>query len=329
VNVLACSLAFVLLADAAPVEATSCHRSDHKCQAAKYTARAKAATTSATRAKYLETAHREFLALYDQTRSHEALCAARGSLDQTATALGPVAAAKQLAQLHQQLAEREAAARPNCTATGSTSPRKEKVARSPARSTPPVAAKPTEPATVSEVQVEPSRAAATQARPPTPSTPIVDTPTSPSEPVDLLAVPVRRIVPRPSFAPDKLDTVAPADPTARRLFIVGGVTLGVGVGLAAVAGYAGARLVHDSRESFDLYAENQGQGDAVALTQEDALRRDHARWLPVTVTTAALSGTAVVVGAVLVAIGKRRVAAATSRAALLPIPGGLAIHARF
>jgi hypothetical protein len=338
VNVLACSLAFVLLADAAPVEATNCHRRDHKCQAAKYTARAKAATTSAIRAKYLEAAHREFLALYDQTRGPEALCAARRSLDQTATVLGPVAAANQLAQLRQQLAEREAAARPKCTVTGSTSPTKEKkVARSTPRSPPPVVAKPTEPATVSEVRGGPSRAVATQTQPPL--TPVVDTPTSTSGPVDLLAVPVRRDVPRPSFdsntldsaapAGDTLDLAAPADPTARRLLIVGGVTLGVGVGLAAVAGYAGARLAHASRESFDLYAEHQGQGDAAALTQEDALRSDHARWLPVTVTTAALSGTAVIVGAVLVAIGKRRAAAATTRAALLPIPGGLAIHARF
>ncbi len=340
-NALACSLAFVFLTDAAPAEGTRCNRSDHACQAARYTARAEAASTPATRAKYLEAAHRSFLALYDQTRSHEALCAARGSLDRTATALGPVEAAQQLAQLRQQLAEREAAARPNCTAIRSTSPGKgKKLARITPRSSPPVAAKPKEPATaadvqvVSEVQVEPSRVAATQTQSSRLPALIVDTPASTTEPVDLLAVPERRGVPRPAFDSATVDSATvdsttPADPTARRLLVVGGVTIGVGVGLAAVACYAGARLVHASRESFDLYAENQGQGDTMALAQEDALRRDHARWLPVTVTTAALSGTAAVVGAVLVAIGKRRAAAFTSRAALLPIPGGLAIHARF
>lgn len=322
-NAIACSLVFVLLADAAPGDVSRCNRSDHACQAAKYKARAEAATTPATRAKYLEAAHRSFLALYDQTRSHEALCAARQSLEQTATALGPGAAELQLAPLHQQLAAREAAARPNCTATVSTSPGKgKKVARSSPRSSEPVIATPKQPAAevqvVAEVQLEPSHVAATQTQSPAPPAPLVDT----TERVELLAVPVRRALPRPAFD-------SAIDPTARRLLITGGVTIGVGFGLAAVAGYAGARLAHASRESFDLYAENQGQGDAAALAQEDALRHDHARWLPVTVTTAALSGTAVVVGAVLVAIGKRRAAAVTSRAALLPVPGGLAIRARF
>lgn len=328
-TVLACYLAFVLT-NAAPVEASRCHRSDHACQAAKYTAQAEAAANATSRAKYLEAAHRSFLALYDQTRSLEALCSARRSLDRTAKALGAGRAKLQLAALRQQLAEREASARPNCTNSGSTSPNKEKaLARSKPRPSPPAITKPQEPATVAEIPVRPSPTPATQTQPPAQPAPMLFKPASTPETVELLAVPLRRAVSRPPVETAPLESATPVDPTPRRLFVAGGATLGVGVGLAAVAGYAGARLAFASRESFDLYAENQGQGDAAALAQEAALRHDHARWLPVTVTTAALSGTAVVVGAVLVAIGKRRAAAVTSRAALLPAPGGLAIHARF
>jgi hypothetical protein len=331
VTVPACFLAFVLLTNAAPVEATRCHRSDHACQAAKYTAQAEAAANATSRAKYLEAAHRSFLALYDQTRSLEALCSARRSLDRTAKALGDGRAKLQLAALRQQLAEREASAHPNCTNSGSsTSPNKEKVlARSKPRPSPPTITKPEALATVAEVPVESSRTPATQTQPPAQPAPILDTPASTPETVELLAVPLRRAVSRPSVETAPIESATPIDPTPRRLLVAGGVTLGVGIGLAVVAGYAGARLAFASRESFDLYAENQGQGDAAALAQEAALRHDHARWLPDTVTTAALSGTAVVVGAVLVAIGKRRAAAVTSRAALLPVPGGLAIYARF
>jgi hypothetical protein len=316
-SILAHALAFVLVADPATTEAGRCTRGDHACQAAMYTARAESATTPAARAKYHEAAHRSFLALYDQTRDHEALCAARRSLERTATVLGPETAAQQLAPLRQRLAEREATARPNCAAARSSQARTEKtLARRGPRSRP-ANDSPTQPASAAPHPVTPAPALASHE-------PAAVTPATTAEPAILLAVPVRRAVSRST-----LHSAAPADPTARRLLIAGGLTIGVGVGLAAVAGYAGARVAHASRESFDLYADNHGQGDAAALAQEEALRHTHARWLPVAVTTAALSGTTVIVGAVLVAIGKRRAAAISSRAALLPIPGGLAIRARF
>jgi hypothetical protein len=44
---------------------------------------------------------------------------------------------------------------------------------------------------------------------------------------------------------------------------------------------------------------------------------------------AVVGGTTLVVGAVLVGVGARRFARVTSRAALLPMPGGLVFRARF
>ena len=322
-NLLACTLTVILVADTTPTEAVQCARGDHACHAAMYTTRAESATTPAARAKYHEAAHRSFVALYDQTRRHEALCAARRSLERTAKILGKKTAATQLASLRQKLAEREVTARPNCTTTSPGSAKKTKALAQRASERSPDEGSPTEPAPAAPVQPEISVAVAPPTSTPVTQAPAVETPTTAVEPAILLAVPIHRTSNRPTPGP------APADPAARRLLISGGVTIGVGVGLATIAGYAGARLAQASRESFDLYADNQGRGDAAALAQEEALRQAHARWLPITVTTAALSGTAVVVGAILVAVGKRQAAAVSSRAALLPMPGGLAIRARF
>lgn len=62
------------------------------------------------------------------------------------------------------------------------------------------------------------------------------------------------------------------------------------------------------------------------MPEEARWRCEYHRWLPVKV-----AGTlgAVVVGAVLVSLGVRRLKNQPSRMALVPAPGGLAIHARF
>ena len=113
----------------------------------------------------------------------------------------------------------------------------------------------------------------------------------------------------------------------RPMIIAGGTTLGLGLVLTGVAGYAGSRVAEASRASFDLYDQNQGQGDAEALAEQTQLRNTFHRWDPVTIGTTIAGSAAVIVGAVLVRIGVRRMQ--PSRTAVVPVPGGLAIHARF
>lgn len=114
----------------------------------------------------------------------------------------------------------------------------------------------------------------------------------------------------------------------RPLVIAGGTTLGLGLVLTGVAGYAGVRVADASRRAFDNYEQVQGQGDADALATQASLRREFDRWLPVTVSTAVVGTTALIVGAVLVRMGVRKMRDPL-RAALVPVPNGIAIHARF
>jgi hypothetical protein len=50
---------------------------------------------------------------------------------------------------------------------------------------------------------------------------------------------------------------------------------------------------------------------------------------PQTLALALAGGATVVVAAVLLSVGGRRMARTASRTALVPVPGGLAFHARF
>ncbi|PCC69300.1 hypothetical protein SAMN02745121_08771 [Nannocystis exedens] len=115
----------------------------------------------------------------------------------------------------------------------------------------------------------------------------------------------------------------------RELLIAGGVTLGVGVGLATAAGVLGGRMLDIWREADALYEANGPVGPDTVADQSAALARDYHRLQAPMLATAVIGGSALVVGAVLTGVGAKRLSRATSRAALLPAPGGLVLRARF
>ncbi|MFY0535260.1 hypothetical protein [Nannocystis pusilla] len=115
----------------------------------------------------------------------------------------------------------------------------------------------------------------------------------------------------------------------RELLIAGGVTLSVGVGLTAAAGVMGGRMLDIWRDANALCEENGPVGPGAVADQSDALARDYRRLQAPMIAVAVIGGSALVVGAVLTGIGAKRLSRATSRAALLPAPGGLVLHARF
>lgn len=302
----------------------SCPERDNFCNARRFERLSKSASKPQHRAAWLHGAHVSYVALFDQTGKARHLCAARRTFDQSLAIKG--ISKQQRVSFESARAELEARERRSGATCPTTAPRQQII------QAPKVAELA---ASRGGSPEEPTLSTAQEAPRPLPVAPSADGLLLPvprrSRASSSLPTPETPRVRPPIGAGPTMTGVdgRPADPTPRRLLIAGGLSLGAGIGFAALAGYSGARLAHASRESFELYAENQGRGYAAELAHEDALRRDHARWLPITITTAALSGTSVIVGAVLVAVGKRRVAAVTSRAALLPVPGGLAVHARF
>lgn len=111
--------------------------------------------------------------------------------------------------------------------------------------------------------------------------------------------------------------------------IAGGATLGVGLALAATAGYLGGRLIATRRDAQALHQHTDGFGTSEQVATDQALTRDYERLAPATLTLALAGGVSVIVGAVLVGVGGHRLARVASRTAVLPLPGGLAFHARF
>ena len=115
----------------------------------------------------------------------------------------------------------------------------------------------------------------------------------------------------------------------RGLVIAGGVTLGFWVALTAAAGFMGRQMVETREKIFTLDAMVDGYSTPDQKAEGDALKRDYNAMRPQTVALAVAGGTTVLVAAILVSVGGRRMARATSRTALLPTPGGLVIRARF
>lgn len=106
-------------------------------------------------------------------------------------------------------------------------------------------------------------------------------------------------------------------------------TLGIGLGLAGAAGYLGGRLLATRRDSQALRDDIDGFATSDQVTTDQALTRDYERLAPATLTLALVGGVSVIVGAVLVGVGGHRLARLASRTAVVPLPGGLAFHARF
>ena len=111
--------------------------------------------------------------------------------------------------------------------------------------------------------------------------------------------------------------------------IAGGVSLGVGLALTGVAGYLGGQLLGTWRDSRALHDAAGPLGTEDQAARDAALASDYQRLRAPTLAMALVGGSTLIVGAVLVSVGARRLARVASRAALLPMPGGLAFRARF
>ncbi len=300
--------------DATPAATTTasatCELTDNACKARLFIKKA-AAAQPPQRAMYLFTAHRSYVALFAKTGEARYLCAARVNFDRSLAVKGQ--SDQQRASFERSRAELEALEQkhgPRCNASG-----KGKM-RQPSR-----VAKAVDPAPTAAVPEETKEVAMAMLGAESESAALdglLDVPATRTASLPLPAATVE--VPKASLRR--------APVPGRPLVIAGGTTLGLGLVLTGVAGYAGARVADASRRAFDNYEQVQGQGDADALATHASLRREFDRWLPVTVSTAVVGTTALIVGAVLVRMGVRKMRDPL-RAALVPVPNGIVIHARF
>lgn len=296
-----------------PVNPATCGASDLRCTGQANTDAARLATSSEQRAKHLYRAHRAYLALADsgpEPQRVQDLCRARQLLKQASKLPAP--------ELHARLVASAAETDAKFKATGIECRRRKRGDVSTS-----IAAAPLDPPPL--LPVEPRTAGATEsgrsATEPTLASSASTTESAPSSIVppsaDLLPIAPRR--------------GAPATPThpGRGLLIGGGVTLSVGLALTGAAGYMGGRLLGTWRDSRTLNAEAGPLGTEDQAARDAELASDYQRLRAPTLAMAVVGGTTLVVGAVLVGVGARRFARVTSRAALLPMPGGLVFRARF
>lgn len=306
-TMIASSLAVVLVLQAATPSSDTCPLTDNRCKAEQFVQRAATAASPRHRALYLHAAHRSYLALFDETGEARDLCAARRTFDQSlAIQEQPESQRASFEAVREDLTTREQTSGARCGAT----------AKRPAKAGSPsvIAAprSPDPPLLVAETAPAP--------RPVVAEPPIEPTPADSAD--ELIPV-----TPRPQVA--RMPVRAADAPPGHRLVIAGGVTLGVGLVLTGLAAYMGSRLIRTHRDALDLADRVEGFATDAQLADGDRLERDYRRIGPQTLALALAAGTTVMVAAVLLGVGGRRMARATSRAALLPVPGGLAFHARF
>lgn len=332
---LAFSLAALLMFQGAtPSPAREREPADNRCKAALFERRAAAAASPKARALYLHGAHRSYLALFDQTREVKHLCAARKTYEQSLAVEGqPDKQRESFAALLGDLTSREAKQRVRC-AHGT---------KGPARAVPPRVAAVSGSSRAASIAEGPAplraTASTTEHARAVESPGSKDTPGATQRTATLMLEPARTsepataelmpVVRGPSLADRGRVLPLTEERPGRRLVIAGGVTLGAGLVLASVAGYMGGRLLATRRGAEDLLGEVDGLASVGQTTRNDALESDYRRLGPPTLTLALAGGVSVVVAAVLLAVGGRRMARAPSRTALVPVPGGLALHARF
>lgn len=306
--------------DATPPGPAKCPPTDNRCKAEQFVQRAAAAGSARHRALHLHAAHRSYLALFDQTGEVRDLCAARRTFDQSlAIQDQPDSQRASFEALRNDLTSREHTHGVRC---GSSAKRPK------ARSSVMQAPRSSDPGTFQTTATPGSSPVGGASEPPG-DPPLIESTTRPIEPTqDIALLPV---TPRPRAEP----LPPPAAPTAidahpgRPLVIAGSVTLGAGLVLTGLAGYMGNRLIQTQRDAQTLATMVEGFATTDQLAQDEALGRDYRRMGPQTLALALAAGTTVVAAAVLLGVGGRRMARATHRAAFLPIPGGLAFHARF
>lgn len=315
----ACTLAAVLVLETtAPATSSDCLTADNLCKARRSERRAATAPTPDQRAQYLHSAHRSYLFLFDQTGDMRDLCSARRTFDASVAVKGQ-SAAQRASAAEGELVARERLHGPRCGRLAKQRQLK--------KSDPPLVTKaaaappPSDPPREVDLGTEASPLLAssntTTERLPDVSPPTVTT--LPQADDAFMPVP-RRASPQPT-------TRGPRP--GRGLVIAGAVTLGAGVALSAAAGAMGHQAVETRREYFDLHNATGGLATVDQKNHADTLYRDyHAMW-PQTLAMALAGGTTIVIAAVLAGVGGRRMARAASRTALVPVPGGLAFHARF
>jgi hypothetical protein len=303
------SLAATLLLALQAAPAPGCEVTDNACKAREFIDKARTATP-AQRAMLLFTAHKSYLALFAQTGKVADLCAARASFDRSLGVKGQGDSQR----IEKARAELEALEQRHGARCSTATRRRKPIEATPIvlTNTPVVESPPVDPP---ETDAASSQLAVR------------------SGPAPIVPVPPPAAV-RSAQLDQRGDLPARAEslrsrPQARPMLIAGGTTLGVGLVLAGVAVYGGAQLSAIARENRVLFENALGRAYASVLPEDARLRGEYHRWLPVTVATTIASTSAVVVGAVLVSLGVRRLKNQPSRAALVPTPGGLAIHARF
>ena len=324
----ACTLAAVLVLEtAAPATSSDCPTSDNLCKARRSERRAATAPTADQKAQYLHSAHRSYLFLFDQTGDVRDLCSARRVFDASLAITGQSVAQRASASPGD-LVARERLHRPRCGRLAKQRQLKKSdpplVAKSEAAS--PVGDPPREAELGTEadmgIEAPPLLASnnTTSEGPPPPAAP---PPTATSRPrVDeaFMPIPRRRVPPGPHTRGAR---------PGRGLVIAGAVTLGAGVALSAAAGVMGHQAIETRRAYFDLHNATGGQATVDQKNHADTLYRDYGAMWPQTLAVALAGGTTIVIAAVLAGVGGRRMARAASRTAVVPVPGGLALHTRF
>lgn len=319
-NVVAGSLA-VLLAFQGPAPAPAargaiCDVADNRCKAERFERQAAQASSPSQRALYLHAAYRSYMGLHKETAEVRDLCEARRAFDQSLAVEG--LSADQRTSFEEGRAELEARERKAGTRCG-------RPARQQARAPRPRSTE--------------SSAPKSSPRP----TPVVEPamPTSVAdEPVELLPVAStqRRSPPRPPATAVPQTDSSRASPTpavsasprhGRPLVIAGGATLALGLSLVGLAGYSGSRALAVHRAGVQLHEDVQGPPDDDARAKDAELEREYRRMGSIALGTGIAGGVAVIVGTALVAVGGRRLARMGSSTAFVPVPGGLAFHARF
>lgn len=325
------SLAALLVLQA-PAATPTCELTDNRCKALLYIKRAKEAPTVQQRALYLHAAHRSYLFLYDRTGDQRDLCAARRMFDRSLAVKGlPADQRASFEAARKDLESRERNAGGRCASA----------AKGPSKKEPPLVAAVSAPGVAETPQEVDSDGASVIASDTAPVEPLakreraaeaephaeVVLPLDPAnrEPDAGALLPVMGRSPPPMRRTPPLEERRPG----RGLAIAGGVGLSVGLGLTGVAGYMGGRLGETVREARALDAMVEGYATADQLAKDAALQQDYRRWGPPTLVLALVGGTTLVVSAVLLGVGSRRMLKAASQTALMPVPGGLAFHARF
>lgn len=316
-------VAALLLQEGNP--APACPLTDNRCKADRFARSATSATSPDLRAKYLFGAFRSRLAHFDQSGASDDLCAARRYFDQSLAVEGLREGQRSAFEVSRaELEERERRHRPQCRRE------RRRITSSVTRATPaePEPGASTDSSAKSRASDVPAEFLALDA-PKTLFLPLdVDSNSSTRAPSGSTERPSIRTEPVPASVGSSVDVVA-VDRSHRSLVIAGGVSLGVGLGLVGLASYTGARMVDLRRKGTELVREAPVPADSDTMARDQDLRVRYTAMSAWTISAAIAGGVAVVVGAALVGVGKRRKSNGGSQTALSPVPGGIVFSARF